>query len=429
MFPDGVDTDRLYKAFDAFRRYNEAAENDILLPRRQLASTLTRPEEDRLREMMNQRLNACENLLQVNGKIAWLIHEQGRSWLQWGVDTTFDPASQGHLATEEDHAIVRSTIRQIWRDWSKESESERYPCHQAVMEDVQNYSQRTPTEGAKRILVPGAGLCRLPFNLAAAGHDVEANEVSYHQLLATNFILSYTREYAKHHIRNLAKSDSQIHLSRNGNQIEVYPWVTQFSNHVKTDDQFRHYSIPDLCPVDVLHEVPSFDFSSGTLGIKMANLQINGRDFTKDFQGPEHSSAFDILATVFFLDTATNVLDYMRTAWHILKPGGQWINVGPLLWNCYENGPGGRREGDVDDDENARARQVNGQQAVAPGKQWDMKIELSNQEILALLEQIGFTLIRNNEDMKQAGYVRDTTSMLQNVYQCAHWVVEKPAED
>lgn len=37
--------------------------------------------------------------------------------------------------------------------------------------------------------------------------------------------------------------------------------------------------------------------------------------------------------TCFFLDTAKNVIDYVKVLSQIIKPGGLWINLGPLLYH------------------------------------------------------------------------------------------------
>ena len=39
---------------------------------------------------------------------------------------------------------------------------------------------------------------------------------------------------------------------------------------------------------------------------------------------------WDCLVTCFFIDTAHNLLDYLTTINKILKPGGLWVNIGPL---------------------------------------------------------------------------------------------------
>jgi len=41
----------------------------------------------------------------------------------------------------------------------------------------------------------------------------------------------------------------------------------------------------------------------------------------------------DAVVTCFFLDTAPIILDYIETIDHVLKPGGIWINLGPLLYH------------------------------------------------------------------------------------------------
>ena len=41
--------------------------------------------------------------------------------------------------------------------------------------------------------------------------------------------------------------------------------------------------------------------------------------------------------TVFFIDTAHNIIDYIETISKILKPGGVWINLGNDLYS-EENG-------------------------------------------------------------------------------------------
>ena len=40
------------------------------------------------------------------------------------------------------------------------------------------------------------------------------------------------------------------------------------------------------------------------------------------------SDEWDCIATCFFIDTAHNVIEYLEKIYHILKPGGYWINIG-----------------------------------------------------------------------------------------------------
>ena len=37
---------------------------------------------------------------------------------------------------------------------------------------------------------------------------------------------------------------------------------------------------------------------------------------------------WDSICTVYFIDTASNILAYVEMIYNILKPGGYWINLG-----------------------------------------------------------------------------------------------------
>ncbi|KAL6408279.1 hypothetical protein AUP68_08134 [Ilyonectria robusta] len=57
-------------------------------------------------------------------------------------------------------------------------------------------------------------------------------------------------------------------------------------------------------------------------------------DFTTAFQN--QAGNYDVVVTYFFIDTARNLMSYFDTIKKVLKPGGYWINLGPLL---YGTGP------------------------------------------------------------------------------------------
>jgi hypothetical protein len=42
--------------------------------------------------------------------------------------------------------------------------------------------------------------------------------------------------------------------------------------------------------------------------------------------------------TCFFIDTAPNVIEYIAAFERMLKPGGYWINLGPLLYHWQSGG-------------------------------------------------------------------------------------------
>lgn len=68
-----------------------------------------------------------------------------------------------------------------------------------------------------------------------------------------------------------------------------------------------------------------------------------------------------MVATCFFIDTAHNIVEYLQTIYAILKKGGLWVNVGPLLYHYSEMAG-------------------------------ETSIELTWEEVLAVARQIGFSI-------------------------------------
>lgn len=116
--------------------------------------------------------------------------------------------------TMSDMEKVQSTLKQIVRDWSKDGEEERSACYNPIIEEIElNFpaAQRLlsyyysllvetsfsliiisicrPSEQVQ-ILVPGAGLGRLAFEIAKRGYSCQGNEFSLFMLFASNFVLN-----------------------------------------------------------------------------------------------------------------------------------------------------------------------------------------------------------------------------------------------
>lgn len=53
---------------------------------------------------------------------------------------------------------------------------------------------------------------------------------------------------------------------------------------------------------------------------------------------------WDCIVTCFFIDAAPNVIAYMEAFERLLKPGGYWINLGPLLYHWQDDAGGDRDE-------------------------------------------------------------------------------------
>lgn len=289
---------------------------------------------------------------------------------------------------------AHSTIKQFWRDWSKEGfEAEVRPMLNLILGDLAS-NLVLPTD-QPRVLLPGAGLGRLLFELCLAGYLVEGNEISYHQLLASNFILNTTQR---------------------AHQYRLYPFVGSFNNHASRQNQLRSVTIPDVHPGNAIEEKMR---SQQPIG----EMNMSAGDFISSYSAPDHAGSFDAVVTMYFIDTAPNVIRYMQTIEHCLSDGGIWINIGPLLWHFEDRVAKThdvRKEDDREDE--GEEAPVEHEGIGEPGS-----FELTDDEVLVLAQRIGFELV-SHESLPSVvgGYIQDPTSMLQNRYQCSHSVFRKP---
>ncbi|KAK8067098.1 hypothetical protein PG997_013845 [Apiospora hydei] len=270
------------------------------------------------------------------------------------------------VAKSNDMDKARSTIRQFYRDWSAEGAAERNVCNDRVFRalDAEKVRQPDRTEPWK-VLVPGAGLGRLVFDLCHKGYLSEGNEISYHSLLASSYILNHVEQAGQH---------------------TIHPWIHTFSNHRNREQQFQSYKIPDIQPQETLSQAQGI----GAMQMTLTTPWL----------------------LYFFLDTAPNLIRYLEVIRHCLKPGGVLINVGPLLWH-WENNVASNSGYDGEDDDSS------GRGIAEPGS-----FEFTADEVVALVKEMGFT-IEKYEDNIRAPYVQDEQSMLQTVYSAIHFVARK----
>lgn len=332
-------------------------------------------------------LGKTDDAIDINADLARAIFKFGllsfRSIGPGGEEPTMPPEWIG-AAKHSDIDKARSTIRQFYRDWSADGAAERAasydPILKAMEEEKARYADRRLS-----VLVPGAGLGRLVFELCQKGFEAEGNEISYHQLIASSYILNQCDTAEQH---------------------TIFPWIHSFSNHRTRTNHLRSYRVPDIHPATVLANTPS----PGTMSMSAA-------DFLCLYGDEAHADAYDVVACLFFLDTAPNLIRYLEAIWHCLRPGGVLVNVGPLLWHFENSAPGNHgRDDDGDGEHDLR----NSSGIADPGS-----FELADDEVMALLEKMGF-VVEKRETGIEAPYIQDRESMLQTVYRASSWVARKP---
>lgn len=254
---------------------------------------------------------------------------------------------------------VRCIIRNIVRDWATEGKRERDQCYTPILEELNMLFPNRSKESPPTCLVPGAGLGRLALEISCLGFISQGNEFSYYMMICSSFILNQSQTFG---------------------EWTIYPWIHSNCNSLSDNDQLRPVSIPDIHPA-----------SAGiTEGFSMC-----GGDFVEVYSDSSQIGAWDAVVTCFFIDTAHNVVEYIEIISKILKDGGVWINLGPLLYHFAD----------------------------MYGQEDEMSIELSLEDVKRVAFHYGFEL--EKERIIETTYTTNPRSMMQNRYFAAFWTMRK----
>ena len=126
-------------------------------------------------------------------------------------------------------------------------------------------------------------------------------------------------------------------------------------------------------------------------------------DFVECYSSQNDAGTFSVVVTIFFLDTAPNVLKYIETIHNVLEPNGIWINIGPLAWH-------------FEPDSDNSATRIGG------------AIELTLSELLSVIKKSGFTIETENGLEQQSismPYMANNCGMLKYLYDAEFWVARK----
>lgn len=299
--------------------------------------------------------------------------------------------------TQTDMDKARSCVHQFYREWSAEGAVERKKCFDPIVDMLNDeFNSRSQTSldldrSDIKVLVPGAGLGRLVFNICQAGFSVEGNEISYHELMASSLALNHTKKVG---------------------EFKIAPFALNCSNHISRSDQFQSFRIPDIHPGEALTQPSENSRVSAT-----ERMSMSAGDFCVIYNELDHREAFDAIATVFFIDTAPNIIRYIEAVRNCLKQGGIWINLGPLLWHHSSRFQcSGEESGEKSESTHRHTDAGIGD----PGS-----VELTDEEVVALVEHLGFSMEKHERGKIETGYISNPKSMLQNNYRPSLWIARK----
>mmetsp|Transcript_18549 Transcript_18549/g.74547 ORF Transcript_18549/g.74547 Transcript_18549/m.74547 type:complete len:192 (-) Transcript_18549:1972-2547(-) len=157
---------RVLKSFRAYERYSL-----VLLQQKKKYLREVPKEDQELVKKLAARLNRSEEAVKTNAQFIGKVLSPKSLFSN---ADEIEPNSNGPEAggsnglTLSDVDRVRTVLKQIAREWSDAGKVERNQSFQPLIDVVEEQFGKTPVSDRKsiRILVPGAGLARLPWELA-----------------------------------------------------------------------------------------------------------------------------------------------------------------------------------------------------------------------------------------------------------------------
>ncbi|CAE6446251.1 unnamed protein product [Rhizoctonia solani] len=424
------------RALRSYSRYESLARNELSSKRRGLNDLRGRHARIATEIGYNQKLDRFREAISINNLVASNIVKHAV--------VQKDPAPSDILVLgayganrwsdngPTDLSRVVEALKHCVRDWNTDADEERT----RVFSPILNVLRQVPVHqrSETKVLVPGAGLCRLAWEIARMGFDVTANEVSSYMTLPFRMLLDKT-----------ATPATKCH--------NICPHYSWFSHTRSNDSLFQSAVFPDILPrVDkdgALIDCPSNNVtedseSSDDLYVSGGKFELIESDFLS-LSSPSRSKTadnllsqdpsqfgslsvvpvkpsdrgYDFIVTLFFIDTATNILAYLDQIHALLRSNrglaatrpdatlpvtGTWINLGPLLW--------------------------------PPGA----LLEPSLEEVLDLSERVGLSVVDGNHTTQssheainpveirrtlECQYTANRAGMMKWMYQAEFWVAKR----
>ena len=235
----------------------------------------------------------------------------------------------GTVNEEQPYVEAVQIIAHLTRDWSNEGAILRED-YSWIKKELFRYHQETAqsTDSVlSPILVPGAGIGRLAFDLAFAEDEERTSDCltrSYPfavEAMDNSIVMAAAAHYLYHIYDDSSASNEAPHTT-------IYPFVSDsLSNEVDTQRRWESVQVPEQSVTDQLSKIHNRQPS------QRPRLSYTVGEFVTTYSCPSKQGQYGSLVSVFFIDTATNIFEYIWTIKHTLKRGGIWINYGPVQWH------------------------------------------------------------------------------------------------
>ncbi|KXH43500.1 hypothetical protein CSAL01_12854 [Colletotrichum salicis] len=326
----------LAHAINSFEQYSSLAQG--VLQRKYARYDRQTPAQ----KLMSNKLGYPEHFekategINLNARLSERIAQISRKHYQTG------PGALTH-ENDADFGLVDLTFGHLSRDWSSHGVTERLATFPPVLAGLEQHFGENGK--GKKVLVPGCGMGRLASDIADVGYDVTANDLDFSSILAHHLLTNHTTSLHQH---------------------TIHPFVTKWTHQSNPSSRYTALTVPDHMP-------------------NKAVKFIEG-DFLEMF--PEDGQ-FDAVVTLFFIDIGNNIIDFLSNIHRLLKPGGTWINLGPLKYGTHT------------------------------------ALQLSAEEVLHLADLIGFDVDLSSRKSIDSLYAQQPESLLKFTYVTQFWTATK----
>ncbi len=209
--------------------------------------------------------------------------------------------SEAAKTLQIDHDRLNDCLLQIVNEWTEAGTDYRDQAFAPVLDRLKELFPSDCDRSEVSVLVPGAGLARLPFEIAQLGFNAIGNERDLFLLFTASFIMNNCER---------------------PNNYRIYPYIHDLKNRATMEAVTTPIGFPDI---DVSDRSENFQFN-----------MVPG-DFASSAEANFEAECLDAVVTTFFLDSARNLIDYIGIIFKLLKPGGVWINLGGLNYSHSED--------------------------------------------------------------------------------------------
>lgn len=282
---------------------------------------------------------------------------------------------------------LSSALKSAARDWTSLGEIERRQTYDPIIAALKEFLPKD-----SKILIPGAGLCRLASEIASSGFIAFANENSFIMIVISQIAFRHKRQFRifpfLHQISGLEnfrdtlisdifprfQTRDPIQSKPNGNLIFDIDIANADNDENVNTDEYQNNKNINLFEPSLLIENQRLILMAGDI-IGMENSQPN---------------VFDAVVTCFFIDVVSDIEKIVSLFYKILRPGGYWINMGPLMMHRSDD---------------------------------DFFAKSSFYDTVKIAQKIGFTVVR--ESRIDTSYIENPHTNVKTLYKCQFLVVQK----